>query len=175
MTSLGRPVGEAKATLAGLAQLFLEETARANRNFAKSQMALAASLGRKATNPKFVASLGGRARDSEDLLSALRAEAKSACRLAITEVNVTFWAEPAPLGFWERVVRLLSGRGAYTGEALFRLVPAERRAHAVEYVVKISPTPNGALQATNPVGQATPLPALTTPQLMGDSSKRQSS
>jgi hypothetical protein len=136
---LWHPVARAKATLAGLQELFLQEAIRANRSFTESQLELATALQSDAERGVLTRGLGGRPVDAGMLRAALAEQAKSANRLAITEVKVTFWAEPVPASFWERLVRFFMGRKKRS-EPLFRLAPAERRQLAVQYELTLSPS-----------------------------------
>jgi hypothetical protein len=132
------PVARAKATLAGLQELFLQEAVRANRSFTESQLELATALQSEGERGVLIRGLGGRPADAGMLRAALAEQAKSANRLAITEVKVTFWAEPVPASIWERLVRFFMGQKR--SEPLFRLAPAERRELAVQYELTLSPS-----------------------------------
>jgi hypothetical protein len=156
------PIRRQRATLTGFAQMFLQEIDRANLSFSARRIELVRALANPAERALIIGSLGGAGNESEMLASALASQAAEAARLAIEEVTVTFWVEPARPGFWECIGLFLRAlfccRSGNTLAGLYCLAPAERRDHAAKYELRIAPACDMELT----VSQPRPVPALAS-------------
>jgi hypothetical protein len=162
-------INSERATLEGLAGMFLHEVDCANRGFALQKIAFAASLADAERRDEIVQSLGGRSRDADAILATLESQAERAGRIGIVETTITFWVEPARPGFFERIWRFLRGRPAQDFSNLYRLAPANRCARAIRFEMKIGEASQLELTATSPQASALspllPSGALLPPRL----------
>lgn len=142
-----------RAPLSGFGQLFLHEVDRANRSFAARRAELLEALRDPARRAELVGSIGG-ARHAEAVAATLTAQAAEAARLAITEVRVTFWLEPARRGvfevIWGFLCCIFCCRKRESPRVMYRLAPAERRLHAAQFELTITSAGAGELAASEP-------------------------